>query len=78
MTVAEFVKSGNMVHFEYLRSGVMYYSVKNTTNECVFIFPVPISDVGQASMLATDKAITYMRWIRKAIDSKEMVYATPK
>ena len=37
------------------------------TTECGFKFPVPISDTGTAAMNAEDKAILYMRWIRKQI-----------
>jgi len=38
------------------------------TTECGFEFPVPIEDTGTASMNAEDKAILFMRWIRKQID----------
>ena len=30
-----------------------------------FTFPVPIDDIGNATFLATDKAIVFMRYIRK-------------
>jgi len=48
------------VRFLYYREGELWY-----TTECGFEFPVPISDVGTASMNAEDKAILFMRWIRK-------------
>ena len=33
-----------------------------------FEFPVPATDVGSATMLATDKALLFMRYIRKHVD----------
>lgn len=38
-----------------------------------YIFPVPIEDIGSATLLAEDKAITFMRWIRKAIEDKTFI-----
>lgn len=33
-----------------------------------FEFPVPVADVGTATMLAKDKALMFMRYIRKQVD----------
>lgn len=33
--------------------------------ECDFEFPVPIKEVGTATFLANDKALLFMRYIRK-------------
>lgn len=42
--------------------------------ECeVYQFTVPLEDIGTATLLAQDKAITYMRWIRKAINDNMLV-----
>ena len=57
----------NKVMFAWYREGNMYYSV--TVGDEVFAFPVPLSDVGNATLLAEDKAILFMRYIRKALDS---------
>ena len=54
------------VTFLYYREGELWY-----TTECGFEFPVPINDVGQGVMKASDKAIYYMRWIRKHRDMIE-------
>ena len=54
------------VKFLYYREGELWY-----TTECGFEFPVPTNDVGQASMNAEDKALLYMRWIRKHIATVE-------
>ena len=39
--------------------------------ECGFEFPVPITDVGNATFLADDKAILFMRYIRKHMEMIE-------
>lgn len=52
------------VKFLYYRKGELYYQCENG-----FIFPVPIDDTGDASFNSDDKAILFMRWIRKALDS---------
>jgi hypothetical protein len=39
------------------------------------MFPVPLSDVGDATLDAQDKAIIFMRYIRKAIDEGTFVPA---
>ncbi len=37
------------------------------TTECGFDFPVPIADTGNAKFLNEDKAMMFMRYIRKHI-----------
>lgn len=73
MNTSDFVKGDNKVYFQLFRQGILYYSVKKNHSTEWYTFPVPVTDVGHASMLATDKAITYMRWIRKAIESGELL-----
>jgi hypothetical protein len=41
--------------------------------ECGFKFPVPIEDVGTGVFAAEDKAVLFMRWIRK---QREMLLET--
>lgn len=48
------------VNFELYRKGELWY-----TTECGFKFPVPIEDTGDASFLSEDKAIYFMRFIKK-------------
>lgn len=52
------------VNFAFYRSGNLYY-----TTDSGFLFPVPISDIGEATFLAQDKAILFMRYIRKQIEA---------
>ena len=48
------------VHFIYYRDKELWYKT-----ECDFIFPVPIDDIGNATFNAEDRAILFMRYIRK-------------
>lgn len=59
MKLINLIKNQN-VHFEYFRDGELWYSTDNH-----FLFPVPISDVGTGTFLRDDKAILFMRYIRK-------------
>jgi hypothetical protein len=54
------------VSFQYYKDGQLFYST-----ECGFIFPVPIDDVGTATLNAKDKALLFMRYIRKHIKTVE-------
>jgi len=62
-TVKEMVSDNKKVRFTYYREGELFY-----VTECGFEFPVPIADTGNASFLAEDKAILFMRYIRKEIN----------
>lgn len=70
MNIKELIKD-NKVYFDSYRQGIFYYKI--LFNGDHYIFPVPIDDIGTATLLATDKAITYMRWIRKALEEKTLV-----
>ena len=52
------------VRFAYYRDESLWY-----TTEDGFLFPVPISDTGNATFLSEDKAILFMRYIRKRASS---------
>tara|TARA_B100000745_G_C20139839_1_gene390771 strand:- start:951 stop:1199 length:249 start_codon:yes stop_codon:yes gene_type:complete len=54
------IKSNGTVKFSFYRSGELWYET-----EFGEIFPVPIEDTGEAMFLATDKAILFMRYMRK-------------
>jgi len=61
MNIKDMVKD-KVVTFLFYKEGELWY-----ITECGFKFPVPTSDVGTASMNASDKAILFMRWIRKQV-----------
>jgi hypothetical protein len=58
-TLKEMVEN-KKVKFEYYRDKELWYSTEDG-----FKFPVPIEDVGTGVFKVEDKAILFMRWIRK-------------
>ena len=54
------VSENRRVFFRYYRDGALWYNTE--FNE---LFPVPVEDVGNATFLAEDKAILFMRYMRK-------------
>lgn len=53
------VGGNKRVAFTYYRAGNLWY-----TTESGFEFPVPVADCGEASFMANDKAILFLKWIR--------------
>ena len=74
MNIKEIVKD-NTVRFQRYRQNPMYYVVTVPEEELEYSFPVPLDDVGDATLNAEEKAITYMRYIRKAIEEGAFVKA---
>lgn len=58
--------AGNFVHFQEYRKGNLWYYLEDDPS---FIFPVPIEDVGDGIFKNMDKAILFMRYIRKHLES---------
>jgi hypothetical protein len=54
------VSEGRRVRFAYYRDGSLWY--KTEFDE---LFSVPIEDIGNATFLSEDKAILFMRYMRK-------------
>jgi hypothetical protein len=69
-SVKEIVKD-NKVKFSHYRAGHLYYRV--VVNYIGYVFPVPIDDIGDATFLDEDKALIFMRYIRKALDEGSFV-----
>ena len=68
-TISELVKN-NSAKFMYFRDGSMVYDIVDATGNKVATFPIDVSnrdEVGNAAFEHTHKAITLMRYIRKAI-----------
>lgn len=61
----------NVIDFQYYRNGNLYYSIREA-NGVDYVFPVPITDTGDAVFGRSDRAILFMRWIRKAIENDEI------
>lgn len=50
------------VHFRFYRGNQLWYQTDSG-----LCFPVPIDDIGDATFERDDKAILFMRYIRKAL-----------
>ena len=59
-TLKEMIVNHQKVRFSFYRDGQLWYET-----ECGFRFPVPITDAGTATFLSEDRAILFMRYIRK-------------
>lgn len=66
MNIKDMVSDGKVVKFQYYRDGNLWYIA-----ETGFSFPVPIDDIGNATFLAEDRAMLFMRYIRKHIQTIE-------
>ena len=76
VSIKDVVKSPNIVSFDFYRQGKFYYNAYNpneTPDGPVYQFTIPIEEIGDATFPATEKAIMFMRFIRKAMDSGEFV-----
>ena len=61
-TIKELVKD-NYVNFKFYSDGELWY-----ITDCGFEFPVPVDnkeEVGNATFMAREKALLYMRYMRK-------------
>lgn len=63
----EHVVDDQKVRFEFYRDGILYYKTEKG-----LLFEVPISDAGTACFNAEDRAILFMRWIRKQLEANEL------
>jgi hypothetical protein len=70
----------NKVWFDSYRQGYFYYKINMGVVEdetgkksVIGTFTVPLDDIGTATLMAEDKAINFMRWIRKAIESETLL-----
>jgi hypothetical protein len=65
MNITELVKN-KKAHFIHYREGHFIYETEDG-----FQFPVPLIDIGTATLLAEDKALFFMRWIRRQLEIVE-------
>ena len=63
MTIKEMVRNHKKVRFSFYRDRELWY-----TTEDGFEFPVPIEEVGNATFMAEDRALLFMRYIRKHLE----------
>jgi hypothetical protein len=62
MNIKEMVAEGRKVRFLRYKLGELWYITATG-----FEFPVPITDCGDGTFLAEDRAILFMRYIRKHV-----------
>lgn len=65
-SIKEMVSGNKKVKFTQYKDAELWYAT-----ECGFAFPVPISEAGNATFYAEDKALLFMRYIRKHIEKLE-------
>ena len=74
MELKEVIKDNNRASISHCVAGVIYYTVK--VDGKTYQFPIDMNDkddVGTATFPVELKAITLMRYIRKAIEKEEFV-----
>ncbi len=62
------VSNENKASFSHYRDGNFFYVV--TVQDQKYSFPIPAEDAKGTTLFAEFKAITLMRWIRKALEDK--------
>ncbi len=73
MNIKDIIKD-NTVEFVYLKKGIAYYSIKFENKN--YLFPVDLEDLGDGTLYNSDRAIYFMRYIRKALDNGTFVITT--
>ena len=73
MKITDFVSKTNTCRFAFYRQKMLYYSVSSVEDDKSYVFPIPVEDLGEASINSTEKSILLMRYIRKAIEDKTLV-----
>ena len=63
MKLIDMVKN-RVVRFKFYRKSELWYEIEDIG----FMFPVPVSDCGDATFLDTDKATLFMRYVRKQLE----------
>lgn len=66
MNVKDLVNNNQQVRFVRYQQKELWYKCENG-----FEFPVPIADTGDASFGNEDKALLFMRWIKKHLQLVE-------
>lgn len=85
LRVSDFCKKGYNTFFLYYRQGYLYFEAEAWVKKDgldsqlrTFMFPVEVADLGTATVNSEEKAITMMRYIRKAIEDSTMIQTYPR
>lgn len=63
----------NYVKFDRFVGDKFYYRIYSEADGNVYVYPVPIEEVGYVAMLSMDRAGVHLRWIRRASEAGELV-----
>jgi hypothetical protein len=63
MNIKDMVRDHKKVRFSFYRDKELWYITEDG-----FEFPVPINEVGNATFMAEDRAILFMRYIRMHLE----------
>jgi len=66
MQLKEMVKNKKKVRFSFYRDKELWYITEDG-----FEFPVPLDEIGNSTFMAEDRAILFMRYIRKHMEMLE-------
>lgn len=69
-SIKDIVKD-NIVEFSSYRNNIFYYVIQIDGD--FYQFSIERDDIEGSTLQAKDKAITFMRWIRKAIKEKTFI-----
>ena len=72
-SIKQIVKD-NIARFSFYRTGYMFYTVDVEGQK--YQFPVPLDDIGGATLTCEFKAITLMRYVRKSLADGTFIRAT--
>ena len=73
MNIKNIVSNGKKVTFLKYQNDELWYITEDG-----FEFPVPLDDTGNASFNSSDKALIFMRWIRKHIEKNNLTVLKSK
>lgn len=71
-TVTELVKNNNLAQFDRCEDRTLWYAVHYNASDTGYVlqfeFPISIDDTAGGVFRAHDKALFFMRWIRKHVE----------
>lgn len=70
MNIKTIIKD-NCAFIDFYRNGNLFYFIE--VDDILYNFPVPLDDVGTATLGKSEKGITMMRFIRKALEGGTFV-----
>lgn len=74
-TLKQIVIPPNIAKFYFIRKGEAFYTI-TLQDGTMYQMPIPISDMGDGTFSDEIKAITVMRYVRKAIADETLVRIT--